>query len=188
MEVSEDKRRLLQIIKREAVFHYPVKLSSGKRSNYYIDARRVTLSGEGVYLIARIIFDIIKDEDIDAIGGPTLGADPIIGAVIYLSYLNHSPIQGFIVRKLSKEYGLQKLIEGPDLKMGSRVVIVDDVVTTGKSTLRAAKAVENSRCKVVEVIALVDRLEGGRDKLEQNGFKFIPIFTVDELNLNIDRY
>lgn len=184
MEIDKTKKRLLQIIKEKAVFHSPVRLSSGKKSSYYIDARRVTLSGEGVYLAAKVIFDLVKDENIDAIGGPTMGADPIVGAVVCLSYLNHLSIQGFIIRKEPKEHGLQRLIEGPDLKKGSRVVIIDDVVTTGKSTLKAAKAVENSGCKVVKIIALVDRLEGGRQELEKNGFKFTPIFTVKDLDID----
>jgi len=178
------KKRLLQIIKEKAVLHSSVILSSGRVSGYYIDARKITLSAEGSYLVAKLIFDLIKDEGIDAVGGPTVGADPIVGAVIYLSYLNNSPLQGFIVRKEAKKHGLQKLIEGPDLKKGCRVVIVDDVITTGSSTLMAAKAIENLGCKVVKIIALVDRLEGGKKNLEENGFKFVSLFTVKDLSID----
>jgi len=184
MTQDEIKKRLLKLIKEKALFYHSVKLSSGKESNYYIDAKQVTLSGEGAYLVARAILDLIKDDNVEAIGGPTIGADPIVGAVIYLSYLNESPLQGFIVRKDPKKHGMQRYIEGPPLKKGSRVVIIDDVITTGESTLRAARAVEEIGCKVIRIIALVDRLEGGGQLLEQHGFKLTPIFTKDDLNIS----
>jgi orotate phosphoribosyltransferase len=181
MTPHQIKKRLLKLIKEKALFYQPVKLSSGKESNYYIDAKQVTLRAEGAYLLARLILDLIKDDDVEAIGGPTIGADPVVGAVIYLSYLTKTPLQGFIVRKDPKKHGMQRYIEGPPLKKGSRVVIIDDVITTGESTLRAAQAVEKMGCQVVKIIVLVDRLEGGRELLEQQGFKLTPLFTRDDL-------
>lgn len=181
MTLHQIKKRLLKLIKEKALFYQPVKLSSGKKSNYYVDAKQVTLSGEGAYLVARLVLDLIKKDNVEAIGGPTIGADPIAGAVIYLSYLNKTPLQGFIVRKDLKKHGMQRYIEGPPLKKDSRVVIIDDVITTGESTLRAAQAVEKMGCQVVRIITLVDRLEGGRELLEEHGFKLTPIFTRDDL-------
>ena len=181
---DEDKNSLLELIKEKAVFYRSVELSSGKKSGYYVDGKQVTLSANGVYLVARVILNLIRNDKVDAIGGPTIGADPILGAVICLSHLNRSPIQGFIVRKQPKKHGMQRYIEGPPLKKGSRVVIIDDVVTTGESVLRAIKAVKDIGCEVVRVIALVDRLEGARERLKEHGFKLTSIFTREDLDLS----
>jgi len=184
MSLDDEKKTLLQIIRERALFHQPVRLSSGKESSYYVDGKQVTLSSEGSYLIARQIFEIVKKESVDAIGGPTIGADPIVGAVLFLSYLENFPLKGFIVRKEPKKHGMQRYIEGPALKEGSRVAIIDDVVTTGESVLRAARAAEEAGGKVVKVIAIVDRLEGARERLESCGFKFTSLFTKHDLNLS----
>jgi len=124
--ISGLKLRLLALLKKEAFKKGQFTLSSGKTSNYYLDGRIITLSPEGAYLVASIILEMIKDKGIDAIGGPTLGADPIVGAVACLSQINHIPINTFIVRKSTKEHGTQRQIEGPVLKKGSRVILVDD--------------------------------------------------------------
>jgi len=177
------KQRLLQLIKEKTLFYQPVVLSSGKRSNYYIDAKQVTLLPEGAYLVAKLILDLIKDEDVEAIGGPTIGADPLLGAINCLSYLNQRPLQGFIVRKEQKKHGMQRFIEGPFLKKGTKVAIIDDVVTTGESIIRAVKAVKELGCEVVKVIALVDRCEGGREALKKYGLTLTSIFTIRELGI-----
>jgi orotate phosphoribosyltransferase len=148
-------------------------LSSGKKSNFYVDCRKVTLHPQGAKLIGKIILDKIKGIKVDAIGGLTLGADPITSAVVTLS-----DIPGFIVRKKAKEHGTQQRIEGL-IETGWNVVIVEDVATTGASALQAIEAAETVGAKVVKVIAVVDREEGAADALK--AYDFDPIFKKSEL-------
>ena len=155
-------------------------LTSGRTSNYYIDAKMTTLDPEGASVIARLILEEIKSLEVDAIGGFTLGADPMVSAVAALSADTERPLPAFIVRKEPKKHGERKMIEGPFQK-GWRVVIVDDVVTTGGSTLKACQAVEEEGGKVVLALALVDRLEGGRENLENKGYRFLSLLTREDL-------
>ena len=172
---------MLELIKKHALRLGTHQLSSGKKSDYYIDGKMVTLHSEGISLIARIIFSMIQEIEIDAIGGMTMGADPIATAVAYESFKQGQPIDAFIVRQEVKKYGTQKFIEGP-LKKNSRVVIVDDVVTTGNSLVSSIQRVKEAGCKVVAVIALVDRLEGAREAVESQNCQFSPIFTRDDVS------
>jgi orotate phosphoribosyltransferase len=148
-------------------------LSSGKKSNFYVDCRKVTLHPQGAKLIGKIILDKIKNLKVDAIGGLTLGADPITSAVVTLGN-----IPGFIVRKKAKEHGTQQKIEGI-IKPGWNVVIVEDVATTGASALQAIEAAEAIGAKVVKVISVVDREEGAAEALKN--YDFDPIFRKSEL-------
>jgi orotate phosphoribosyltransferase len=148
-------------------------LSSGKKSNFYIDCRKVTLHPQGAKLIAKIILEKIKGLKVDAIGGLTLGADPITSSIVALSDL-----PGFIVRKKEKEYGTKQRIEGI-IEPGYNVVIVEDVATTGASALQAIEAVEAFGAKVVKVISVVDREEGAEGALKN--YNFEPIFKKSEL-------
>ena len=148
-------------------------LSSGKKSNYYIDCRKITLHPEGSRLIAKIILEKIKGLKVDAIGGLTLGADPITSSVVAISDL-----PGFIVRKKEKEHGTKQKIEG-HLQPGWNVVIVEDVSTTGASALQAIEAVEAAGAKVVKVISVVDREEGAAEGLKN--YDFDPIFKKSGL-------
>ena len=133
MPPAADRDQLFSIIKTQAFFREKIILSSGKESSYYIDARLVTLSAAGAYLAGKIIFEMVQNEKLDAIGGPTLGADPLVGAIASLSYQAKKPMNTFIIRKTPKAHGKQKQVEGPLLQAGSRVVIIDDVATTGKA-------------------------------------------------------
>jgi orotate phosphoribosyltransferase len=159
--------RLIRLI-YERAFKYseePIfKLVSGRMSNYYFNCKMVTLNPEGMYLIGNIIFDMIKDLNVKGIGGLTLGADPIADAVAYTSYLKEKPIEAFVVRKSAKSHGTMQWIEG-DVKAGDRVVIVDDVITTGKSTIEAITRAKEAGLDIVKVIALVDRQEGGYENI-----------------------
>jgi len=148
-------------------------LSSGKKSNFYIDCRKVTLHPQGAKLIGKIILEKIKGLKVDAIGGLTLGADPIISTVVALS-----DIPGFIVRKKEKEHGTKQKIEGL-IAPGWKVVIVEDVATTGASALEAIQAAEAVGAKVVKVISVVDREEGAAEALKN--YNFDPIFKKSEL-------
>lgn len=175
-KIKEVRTRLLSLLKKKAFKKKEVILSSGKKSNFYIDARCVTLSGEGAFLVASIIWELIKKEDIEAIGGPTIGADPIVGAIGVLSYLKGRILETFIIRKSSKGHGAKRQIEGPPLKRGSKVIIVDDVATTGKSILESLSALRKDGIKVKKAICIVDRQEGARTNLSKAGCSLISIF------------
>jgi orotate phosphoribosyltransferase len=177
------KKRLIELILEKA-FKYsrePVfKLVSGRMSNYYFNCKAVTLHPEGMHLIGNIIFDMIKDPGPKGIGGLTLGADPIAAAVAYTSFLKGSPIEAFVVRKTAKSHGTMQWIEG-NIKKGDRVVIVDDVITTGKSTIEAIDKAGEAGLDIIKVIALIDRQEGGRENIESLGFPVEPVITREEV-------
>lgn len=158
-------------------------LSSGKTSSYYLDGRVITLSSEGAYLTASIILELIKDGCPSAVGGPALGADPIVGAVACLSCINNIPLQTFIVRKSAKEHGRCRQIEGPELKKGDKVVLVDDVATTGKALIEAKKALDDIGVVVLKAIVIVDRNEGAADNLLEAGLKLESIFNIEEFHI-----
>ncbi|MCS7180837.1 MAG: orotate phosphoribosyltransferase, partial [bacterium] len=158
-ELLKIKKKLKEILLEKAVIFKEVVLSSGKKSNFYIDCRLITLSPEGIYLTSKIIFEMIKDENIDAIGGLTLGADPIVSGVCLISYIEKKPVNAFIVRNVQKEHGMGKIVEG-NLKEVWKVLIVDDVATTGSSIIKAINVVESHKCEIKKVICIVDREEG----------------------------
>ncbi len=177
------KERLKELILKRAlkVSDKPVfKLSSGKLSTYYLDLRTVTLDPEGGYIIGNVVFDIIKDKNPDAVGGLTLGADPIAYATSLISYLKDQPVKPFVVRKEPKKHGTGKQIEG-NIKEGDKVFIVEDVVTTAGSCLKAAKVAKEHGLQVLGIVALVDREEGGAQNIKDQGFEFYPVFKVSEL-------
>jgi len=138
---------------------------------------------EGAYLVASIILDMIQDDGVDAFGGPTLGADPIVGAVAALSFIRKVPLRTFIIRKATKEHGTQQRIEGPCLAKGMRVVLVDDVATSGKSLIEAKSVLDAIHVSVERAIVIVDRNEGARENCNANGIALSPIFTIAELGV-----
>jgi len=157
------------------------QLTSGKKTAYYIDCKKVSLDPEGAYLIGLEIFRRIKELPVEGVGGMTLGADPIATATSLISYIQKKPISAFIVRKEPKHHGSRQQIEG-HLKSGARVVVVEDVVTTGGSTLRTLEALKRAGHPVLKVIALVDRLEGGRERIAQTGTPFESLFTMNDFS------
>jgi orotate phosphoribosyltransferase len=181
------KNRLIELIIEKA-FRYseePVfRLVSGRMSNYYFNCKAVTLYPEGMHLIGNLLFDLIKNLDVKGIGGLTLGADPIAYAVAYTSYLRGGPIEAFVVRKTAKSHGTMQWIEG-NIKRGDKVVIVDDVITTGKSTIEAITRSKEAGLDIVKVIALIDRQEGGKEAVEASGYKLDSIITREEV---MERY
>ena len=177
------REKLKQLILERAlkVSDKPVfKLSSGKLSTYYLDLRTITLDPEGGYIIGNLVFEMIKDKNPDAVGGLTLGADPISYATSLISYINKNPIKPFVVRKEPKGHGTGKQIEG-NVKEGDKVFIVEDVVTTAGSSLKAAKVAKEAGLEILGIIAIVDREEGGEENIRNEGFDFYPIFKVSEL-------
>lgn len=182
-KIGDLKARLLLLLEKEALRKGKFVLSSGKTSNYYLDGRIIALTPEGAYLTASIILEMIKDRGIGAVGGPTLGADPIVGAVAVLSYIQGVPLKAFIIRKATKGHGTQRQIEGPELKEGSKVVLVDDVATTGKSLVEAKDALGKIGVEADEAIVIVDRDEGARENLAGAGIKLNSIFQIEDLGI-----
>ena len=175
---TERTRRILDLAhKTGALLHGEFTLASGKKSDHYFEGKRLTLHPEGAYLIGKEILERLEGTDVDAIGGLVMGAFPIITAVAVVSHQEGKPIPTFIVREQPKEHGTRRKIEGHFSK-GSKVAIVDDVITTGGSVLKAIKAVEEEGCEVVKVIVIVDRNEGGSEWLRKEGYDFEAIINL----------
>ncbi len=158
-------------------------LASGKKSDFYFNGKTTTLRPDALNYCARIFIDMMRPAKPERVGGLTLGADALIGAITAFSFDLGMPMEGFIVRKEPKTHGTGQWIEGPELKAGQRVAIVEDVVTTGGSALKAVDRVRESYpgVEIVGVYALVDRLDGGREVMEERGIKLYSVFTKDDL-------
>ncbi|MGW0710994.1 orotate phosphoribosyltransferase [Streptomyces sp. NPDC002643] len=175
---------LLQQIKDKAVVHGKVTLSSGLEADYYVDLRRVTLDGEAAPLVGRVLLDLTADLDFDAVGGLTLGADPVAGAMLHAAADRGRRLDAFVVRKAAKAHGMQRRVEGPDIA-GRRVLVVEDTSTTGGSPLTAVEAVREAGAEVVAVVTIVDRATGAAEKIEQGaGVPYRYAFSKDELGLD----
>ncbi|MBI5415663.1 MAG: orotate phosphoribosyltransferase [Candidatus Omnitrophica bacterium] len=182
IELRKERQELLELLAKDAYVRGKVVLSSGKESDYYIDARRVTLTAKGAYLCARLVLDAVRGESYDAIGGPTLGADPMLGAIGVVSLQAGKPVNTFIIRKAPKAHGKQQQVEGPPLKQGSRVVLVDDVATTGKAFLESLDVLTPMGVKVVKAVCVLDRNEGARQALAAKGCELLSIFDISEIH------
>lgn len=176
--LKELKERLLRLLDKEALKKGDFTLSSGKKSNYYLDGRIITLTPEGAYLVANIILKLCEEKGITAVGGPTLGADPIAGALAAISHINKTPLKAFIVRKALKEHGAKRRIEGPSLQKNDKVLLVDDVATTGKALIEAKEALDSEGIFCDSAIVIVDRCEGASENLAKAGLKLNSIFTI----------
>ncbi len=179
-----NKQRLKEILLEKSYREGKFKLSSGKESDFYIDGKQTTLSAEGAYLCGKLIYDLIKDQPkpIQAIGGMTLGADPLVTAASIVSHLEGQPIPAFIVRKESKKHGTEQYIEGQkNIAPGATVALLEDVVTTGGTLLKVIERVEAQGYKVGLITTIVDRQEGGAENLLQKGYKLVPVFTRQDL-------
>ena len=183
MGIPEMRRRLAQII-IERTFKYskdePFTLSSGNKSHYYFDCKPTTLDPEGMNLIGSLIFDMLKDSDVTAVGGLSLGADPIANAVSLISFQQGRPIRSFIVRKDAKGHGTRSRIEGR-VQAGDVVAVLDDVVTTGASTISAIEAATEAGFIIDRVVVLIDREEGGRENIKKYVDRIDPVFTRSEI-------
>jgi orotate phosphoribosyltransferase len=177
------KEELFRLLEKDALKRGEFILSSGKTSNYYLDGRVITLTAQGAYLVAAIILEMIEGCRIDAVGGPTLGADPIAGAVAALSHIKKTPLKAFIVRKAAKEHGAKRRSEGPELKKGERVVLIDDVVTTGKALIEAKEELDRIGVIIDRAIVIVDRQEGAQDNLAKAGIRLEPIFQIKDFGI-----
>lgn len=156
----------------------PVKLASGKMSDFYIDGRLTTLSGRGLELMSQLFYERIKALDVVAVGGPTMGADPVVAGIIVESARQGRPLNGFLIRKEPKGHGMQRWVEGPNIPDGARVVIVEDVVTSGGSAIKAIEGLRTQyKPQIVKVMALVDRMEGASEALKNAGLEFEALFN-----------
>lgn len=182
MTAGEMRRRLLGILREESVRRGQFVLASGRTSNYYLDCRRTTLHPEGAFLVGHLVLDALARRGwvVEAVGGLTLGADPIATAASVISYVEGRPLRAFLVRKEAKTHGSRQQIEGAP-PPGSAVALVEDVITTGGSTLTALEACQLAELRVRGVVALVDREEGGRAVLEGRGLAVEALFTAQEL-------
>ena len=178
---TAEEAELLELIRKKAIIYGQRTLASGKVSHYYIDGKQITLDCRGAYLVGRIILERIRQKNPTSVGGPTLGADPIVGAVLSAAGCEGIPLHGFIVRKSVKDHGTSRLIEGPILNYASRVVLVEDVITTGGSVEKAINAVEDCGAQVIQIVSLVDREQGAIERLLP--YNYTPLFLKSDLRI-----
>ena len=177
-ELSETLDRLLALaLERGAIKYGEFTLTSGKKSSYYFDGRLLSLDPEGAYLISQAIIPLLEQAGTKAVGGTTLGADPMVAALALASHIKGRPIPAFIVRKESKTHGTKQNIEGP-IEPGTNVAIVDDVCTTGGSLFHAIEAAEEVGCSVVKVVSILDRNEGGSVEMRKRGYNFSTLLAA----------
>ena len=179
---SADRAQLSKLVRELAVVHGAVTLSSGRTADYYIDLRRVTLHAQAAPLAGRVMLDLIAGWDVDAVGGLTMGADPVATAMLHAASAQGRTLDAFVVRKEGKAHGLQRRIEGPDVA-GRRVVAVEDTSTTGGSVLTAVEALREAGAQVVGVAVIVDRDTGARQRIEEAGVPYRWALGLDDLGL-----
>lgn len=178
-----DKAALVELIREKALKLGEFTLVSGRKSSYYLDGKQITLDPAGARLVAEGMLDLIVAGPMPAaVGGMSIGADPITAAVVTMSAVRGTPLRGFLVRKEAKGHGTRRFIEGP-VEPGETVVIVEDVVTTGGSSLAAIERCEEFGLKVLGVLAVVDRMEGGAEQFAQRGYQFSSLLTIRDLGL-----
>jgi orotate phosphoribosyltransferase len=179
-----ERARLKELLLELSYEKKKVTLASGRESDFYFDGKQTSLNPEGASLLGKLLVEKLVESfpDVQVVGGMTLGADPLVSAVALTSHLEGNPLPAFIIRKEPKRHGTQAWIEGfRNLKAGMKAAILEDVVTTGGSSLTAAKKAEEAGLKVVAVISVVDREEGGREAIESAGYRFETLFTKSEL-------
>ena len=177
-----DRQRLIELFRQQALKFGEFTLASGQKSSYYLDGRLITLHAEGLRLIAQGVLETLADIDFAAVGGMSIGADPIVGGILTVAAERGRPLLGFLVRKAAKEHGTKRAVEGP-VQPGSKVVIVDDVITTGGSSLQAIDHVQEMGCKVVGVVGVCDRLQGGAEAFAARGIRFQSLLTIRDLGI-----
>jgi orotate phosphoribosyltransferase len=177
-----DRDALCRQVKDKAVVHGKVTLASGREADYYVDLRRITLDGEAAPLVGRVMLDLTRDWQYDAVGGLTLGADPIAASMLHAAAAEGRVLDAFVVRKAEKAHGLQRRIEGPEVA-GRRVLAVEDTSTTGGSVLTAVAALREAGAEVVGVAVIADRATGAAEKVEAEGLEYRFAFGLDDLGL-----
>ena len=182
-DTAAARARLLEIIKDKAIVHGRVTLSSGKEADYYVDLRRITLDGEASPLVGIVMRDLVKDLEFDAVGGLTLGADPVATAILHASAAAGDRKDAFVVRKAGKAHGLQQRIEGPSIE-GRQVLVVEDTTTTGNSPLEAIKAVREAGATPIAVATIADRATGAGERIrDEAGVEYRFVYSLEDLGL-----
>jgi orotate phosphoribosyltransferase len=178
-----DRDALKALVREKALRFGQFTLASGRTASYYLDGKQVTLDAEGARLVGEGILEVLSAHPLPAaVGGMSIGADPITAAVVTMSAVRGTPLRGFMVRKEAKGHGTNQFIEGP-VQPGEEVVIVEDVVTTGGSSLKAIERCEQFGLNVVRVIAIIDRMEGGREAFRQAGYPLESLLTIEDFGI-----
>ncbi len=177
-----DRDALLSLVRSQAVVHGRVTLSSGREADYYVDLRRTTLSGEAAPLVGRVMLELTADLEYDAVGGLTLGADPIAAAMLHAAAAQGRQLDAFVVRKAVKAHGMQRQVEGPEIT-GRRVLVVEDTTTTGASPLAALAAVRAAGATAVAVATIADRDTGADAIIEAEGVPYRFVYSLQDLGL-----
>jgi orotate phosphoribosyltransferase len=183
MTIEQDRDQLIEAIKRLAVVRQRVTLASGREADFYVDMRRVTLDGAAAPLVGRVMRDLVSDLDFDAVGGLTLGADPVATSMLHAAAAAGDRLDAFVVRKSQKAHGMQRLIEGTEVA-GRRVLAVEDTSTTGGSVLTAVQALREAGAEVVAVAVIVDRDTGAAEKIAAEGLEYRYAISAADLGLD----
>lgn len=183
MDVTDARQQLIDYISSDAVFHGDFTLTSGKKATYYVDLRKVSLDHRVAPLIGQVMIDLIAHvPDIDAVGGMTMGADPVAAAILHQGAVRGLTYDAFVVRKEPKDHGRGKQVEGPDLE-GKRVIVLEDTSTTGASPLKAIEALEKVGAVIAGVAVVVDRNTGARENIEASGYPYFAAIGLEDLGL-----
>ena len=182
--MTDERQQLIDFISAEAVFHGDFTLTSGKKASYYVDLRKVSLDHRVAPLIGRVMLDLIAEvPNVAAVGGMTMGADPVAAAILHQGAARGLAYDAFVVRKEPKDHGRGKQVEGPDLE-GKRVIVLEDTSTTGGSPLKAAEALERIGATIVGVAVVVDRDTGAREVIEAAGYPYFAAINLKDLGLD----
>jgi orotate phosphoribosyltransferase len=179
----DERTRLLKILKELSYEEGEFTLASGKKSNFYIDCKETTLNPDGMYLVGTLMYQLVRQfATVEAVGGVSVGGDPLVCSTVLISRALGEAVPGFFIRKEPKGHGTNLWLEGgKNLRKGMNVVILEDVVTTGGSSLKAIETTEREGFKVIGVVALLDRLDGGKEAIESKGYAFKSIYTLRDL-------
>lgn len=177
-----DREQLISLFRERALRFGDFTLASGQKSSYYLDGKQITLHSRGLRLVSEGLLELLRDIQYTAIGGMSIGADPIIGGVITVAAEQGQTLKGFLIRKEAKGHGTNRFVEGP-VEPGERVVIVDDVVTTGGSALLAAQRIREFGCEVVQAVGIVDRLQGGAAAFAGQDLQLRSLLTIEDFGI-----
>jgi orotate phosphoribosyltransferase len=178
-----DRDLLIQLFQDRALKFGEFTLVSGRTSSYYLDSKQITLHADGLRLVCEGLLELLKDVEYDAVSGMSIGADPIIGGLLTVAAERNIPMEGLLVRKEAKGHGTGQYVEGP-AGPGARVIVIDDVVTTGGSALQAVDRIIDYGAQVVQVVGIVDRLEGGAEAFAQRDLPFQSLLTIQDFGIS----
>ncbi|MCY2963368.1 MAG: orotate phosphoribosyltransferase [Planctomycetota bacterium] len=177
-----DRERLITLFRERALKFGDFTLASGRKASYYLDGKQISLHSEGLRLVSEGLLELLDGVEFDAIGGMSIGADPIVGGVLAVAGARGRSLCGFMVRKEAKGHGTQRYIEGP-MKPGMKVVVIDDVVTTGGSALQAVDRIVEFGCEVVRIVAVIDRMEGGAANFAARNLPLSNLLTIRDFGI-----